>query len=229
MKRRHKVEREETGKRIRMLRKEKGWTQKELGKKSYLSNVDISRFETGSQAPEPEELKRIADALGCDTGYLTTELEQPTKVVTDIFAELPLSRQSIELLRELRSEIDYSDRKISASDSRLTAEFVNQLIITSVSEDETEGLNSMLLELLHRLFDAVKVTNEYDLPQIKDGQLTLPYSPMELRRNPPDRYRMARWDRDMCAKAIGDVFAEIALEFAKGITEVEQALQEAKQ
>lgn len=44
-------------------RKEKGWTQEELGKPIGLSRQTISLYERGILLPKPENMKKIANML----------------------------------------------------------------------------------------------------------------------------------------------------------------------
>ena len=52
------------GKRIRTLRKAKGWTQEELGKQADTSYKFLGEIERGVQNPSFSILVKIADALG---------------------------------------------------------------------------------------------------------------------------------------------------------------------
>lgn len=58
------------GKRIKQLRKEKGLSQADLGKKVGLSYAQIGRYETKGMQPSAEVLKKIANVLGASPDYL---------------------------------------------------------------------------------------------------------------------------------------------------------------
>ena len=58
------------GQRIREERQSKGWTQAELGLRSGLRESMICKYELGYHIPNPENLSRIADALGVSVDYL---------------------------------------------------------------------------------------------------------------------------------------------------------------
>jgi transcriptional regulator with XRE-family HTH domain len=58
------------GQRIRRARRRKGWTQAELGLRSGLRESVICKYELGYHIPNPENLSRIADALGVSVDYL---------------------------------------------------------------------------------------------------------------------------------------------------------------
>lgn len=61
-----------TGKRIMERRKKLGMTQEQLAEKSELTTQAISYFEGGKRAMRPENLMKIAYALGVSTDYLLT-------------------------------------------------------------------------------------------------------------------------------------------------------------
>ena len=62
----------EVGKRIRDRRKKLGLSQEELSVASEVTVQAISYFENGSRAMRPENLMRVATALGVSTDYLLT-------------------------------------------------------------------------------------------------------------------------------------------------------------
>ncbi|WP_052598403.1 helix-turn-helix domain-containing protein [Aureispira sp. CCB-QB1] len=53
----------EIGKIIMNLRKDKGWSQSELAKKTDVSQVMIGKYERGDAIPSFDVAKKIADAL----------------------------------------------------------------------------------------------------------------------------------------------------------------------
>ena len=61
----------ETGERIRRLRKEKGWTQTDLGNRIGVQNSAIAKYENG-RVPNLKRstIKALADALGVNPSYL---------------------------------------------------------------------------------------------------------------------------------------------------------------
>ncbi len=62
----------EVGKRIRDRRKKLGLSQEELSVESEVTVQAISYFENGARAMRPENLMRVATALGVSTDYLLT-------------------------------------------------------------------------------------------------------------------------------------------------------------
>lgn len=65
----------ELGKKIRELRKQKGYTQAELAELVDLSNNFIGYLERGKQLPSLKTLEKIAQALDITIGYLFYSIE----------------------------------------------------------------------------------------------------------------------------------------------------------
>ncbi len=63
---------DEVGKRIMERRKKLGMTQEMLGEKSELTTQFVSYAEGGKRAMRPENLMKIAHALGVSCDYLLT-------------------------------------------------------------------------------------------------------------------------------------------------------------
>ena len=59
-----------TGRFIAELRKQKGYTQKELAEKLRVTDKAISRWETGKGFPDTSLLKPLSDSLGVSVGEL---------------------------------------------------------------------------------------------------------------------------------------------------------------
>lgn len=66
------IDKEKLGAFIAQLRKEKGYTQKELAEKLFLSNKAISKWETGASMPDTSLLIPLADLLGVTVTELLT-------------------------------------------------------------------------------------------------------------------------------------------------------------
>lgn len=59
-----------SGKKLRELRLLRGLTQKELAYMCDLTDPAIRNYELGNRSPSVEQLRKIADALECDTSAL---------------------------------------------------------------------------------------------------------------------------------------------------------------
>ena len=60
----YEIDKQKFGAFVASLRKEKGYTQKELAQRLFLSNQAISKWETGASIPDTAMLLPLADALG---------------------------------------------------------------------------------------------------------------------------------------------------------------------
>ncbi len=58
---------------LRILRTERGLTQKALAQKAHVHPVDLSRYEGGRVTPSGPALQRLAAALGCDANDIDLE------------------------------------------------------------------------------------------------------------------------------------------------------------
>jgi len=60
------------GTRVKGLRKQKGWTQKELATKIGVRFSQLNKYESGLHAPPPETLLELAGVLDTSIDYLLT-------------------------------------------------------------------------------------------------------------------------------------------------------------
>ena len=63
---------------LRLLRKQSQW---ELGQAAQITNYKISQIECGKLTPTPEELQRLADALGTSPETLTREVSEESLLI----------------------------------------------------------------------------------------------------------------------------------------------------
>lgn len=68
---------ESFGRRLLALRKQKGWSQPELGKRLGSSGPIIGRYERGEMTPSIEVAKKLADIFGVTLDYLVDDKELP--------------------------------------------------------------------------------------------------------------------------------------------------------
>ena len=90
----------ETGKRIQELRKQHGWTQKELAERICVSDKAVSKWERGLNFPDMALLKPLAEVLETSvTELLGLEAEeQKVELVTEVAAE-----ETARLQKEIRN------------------------------------------------------------------------------------------------------------------------------
>ena len=119
---------------IKKIRKQKGWSQKDLGAMigSHLSHVN--RIETGKQNPSLEVLIKLADALGVSIDGLVRGSDEDFK---EIRIEDKNMSERIKLLNTLEPE----DRKvvIRVIDALLTKKKILRIVSTE-NQAEAEPL-----------------------------------------------------------------------------------------
>lgn len=67
------------GERIKVARKERRMTQKQLGAVSGTSETTVKQYERGVRQPRLDQLQRIADALDVPVGELLGTIPQPDR------------------------------------------------------------------------------------------------------------------------------------------------------
>ena len=67
------------GTRLKMLRKQMGFSQERLGDLVDAHVNTVRRWENGSRSPDTEMLQKLAQALNTTTGYLLGETDDPAK------------------------------------------------------------------------------------------------------------------------------------------------------
>ena len=82
---------------LRTVRKQRGFTMKELGQKVGVSEAAISQYETGKREADFETLLKIGEVLNCSVDYLlrgSGQKEKPTPDTGD-----GLSAEQAEIIR----------------------------------------------------------------------------------------------------------------------------------
>ena len=82
----------DVGEEVAETRKEKGWTQRELAQKLYVSDKNVSKWECGRSVPDVFTLKRIADLFGVDLDYFV-KLEGDADFMTDVGIKIRSCRE----------------------------------------------------------------------------------------------------------------------------------------
>lgn len=65
------------GKRILELRKERGWSQPDLGRRVGTSGAIVGRYERAEITPSVDVARKLAEALGVTLDYLTNDKAMP--------------------------------------------------------------------------------------------------------------------------------------------------------
>lgn len=116
------MENEILSKRIKSLRENKGWFQKDVAEKLNVKSNTLSGYENGTRSPDPDMLSKIADLYGVSVDYLLGRDEfvdskeyQKRKIVEE-YSDADLMFEDLESLtleqyKEVRSFIKYVKSK----------------------------------------------------------------------------------------------------------------------
>jgi transcriptional regulator with XRE-family HTH domain len=75
------------GKRIRFFRERRGLTQRQLGEAAGILEATIRKYEIGQRNPKPDQIAKIADALGVTPNALApVQIETDADVISLILA-----------------------------------------------------------------------------------------------------------------------------------------------
>ena len=89
------------GKRIKSLRKEKGLTQEELGKRINVTKVSICCYEKDNRVPTLETLLALADVFNVDINYFLGNDEYIVAENSDKYG-ISVATEEIEFIKEIR-------------------------------------------------------------------------------------------------------------------------------
>lgn len=98
------------GIRLRELRKQKGLTMKELGKKFTLAESTISGYENGNRKPDLEMIDAFADYFEVTADYLLGRTDNPSPVFNKSSAVKEKDERDIaKRMEEIRSDLTKQD------------------------------------------------------------------------------------------------------------------------
>jgi transcriptional regulator with XRE-family HTH domain len=96
--------------RLKMLRKERGWSQEDLATRMDVSPGSVGNWEMGPYEPHPKTLKKLASLLEVEVAFLTRgEEKTPTPAIREqppVYGAVNLA----ELLREVEDARDSLER-----------------------------------------------------------------------------------------------------------------------
>lgn len=236
-----------TGERIKKLRKAKdngkGWTLERLAQELDPFNPSsdggkskLSKWENGKAHPVDKNqirtLERLASVLGCEPEYLLGCVEHPTVTTSWIAEQIPLSGTTIDELRNLKMECDErKNNDVLSDEALLTQCLAETVVLYMIRDQEHDGVNETLLSLVYRLIGALKILAEYETPHIKGKDFVFGSDGIsaeeltEMKRNPPERYRMANWEKEMCEKNIGELLAQHICDLLKSHIEIAEIIE----
>lgn len=151
------------GQKIKELRKKRGLTQKELGKRLNVSYQMIAQYESGRRKPKIEQLRKIAQALSVDLSEFTS----------DNFRELPEFKLEVygTAITNLIEQIKEGPCPLSKDMSNILLEELNQCIKKAYAIEDIELLKDFYLEseikFSHKYLNALmKEYSEYSLTDV---------------------------------------------------------------
>ena len=140
------------GERLKTLRKEKGLTQDELARLSYITKQTISNIERGiTKTVIPTVGRLLAYNLGVTEAYLSGESEERDRIINGAVPPSPYIPwdYNYEITQLLKQQDDDSIEKIMRD---MTLYLMN------------EGKNSISIEILKRI---IKILNTNDVKELK--------------------------------------------------------------
>ena len=146
------------GEKIRFIRLEKGMTQKQVAEKCGMADSAIRKYESGTQTPKIETLRRIATALDVAwvelTGEQTFEYIVGKKAFADLKKNVDSFNAILSLLRDLYGDVE--DKETSGgSNYYLVGQRGNQFVLY---EQDIEALKKLALSTIPAMVDQLKDT-----------------------------------------------------------------------
>lgn len=87
------------GSRIRYLREKSHYSQKQMAEKLRITNVQLSRYESGARKPDPEMIVNIADFFDVSTDFLLGRSASVNE-----FSAAYITPQDVQLLESIREK-----------------------------------------------------------------------------------------------------------------------------
>lgn len=141
----NKKERMKAGERIRLARKNKGFTQEQLAEIIGVERTAVTSWESGNSLPEIRRYSDLCKALDVDCGYLLGDYEEKEFSNNRISESTGLSESAIERLKRMKKRSDHSVIP--------TVTILNEDIAGS-SDDILEKLFTEDLSALSRLLES---------------------------------------------------------------------------
>lgn len=90
---------------IRTMRKQRGWTQVDLGIKTGINPKTLSSYEQGRTEPSLGEVSKICSVFDCSIAYLTGTKERESGDVSLEDILIKINTMNVDDLKMLRSKI----------------------------------------------------------------------------------------------------------------------------
>lgn len=95
-----------TGKRLRALRKEQGYTLEQVGEKLGTTKVTISRYETDVRVPSSEPMSKLAKLFNVSTDYLYCFTDERIHLTKEAHRDIDIHMN--EILKEFSKKDAFS-------------------------------------------------------------------------------------------------------------------------
>lgn len=125
------------GQNIRKARREKGWTQKQLGEKCGMVDSAIRRYEIGKGHPKYETLERIANALDVSVDLLYYG-EEPDREYENLLDTLDAAGLSIEATGFMDNYYIWHTAAEDPEEDRVELEYTKLLTIVTAASVAAE-------------------------------------------------------------------------------------------
>lgn len=217
------------GTQIKNRREELGLTQDQLAELMGLNNHRSISLWENAKAPKLESIEKLSKALKCEPEYLFGFIKYPTVSTSWISQQIPLYGATIDSLRELKEECDERKDSTALNDEALMTQYLTDGVIRYLVMEQPQGANETLMTLAFRLVGALKILAEYEAVQNVGNtfafgkEMLSAEELLELKRNPPERYRMAMWEKEMCEKNIGDLISKEITDLLKAYIQYERS------
>ena len=220
------------GGQIRYVRNECGLSQAKLAEKMGIDDKTISKWENG-QMPTLKHLVKLADAMGCSIEHLLGFIREKNVDTSWIVKQIPLNETTIDALRSLKKECDKRTGSSALQDEELMTQYLTDGVIRHIVMDQPHGgANETLMTLAFKLVGALKIVAEYEAIQMVGDtfafgkEMLSAEELLELQRNPPERYRMAIWEKEMCEKNIGELISSEISDLLKAYINTEHLIND---
>lgn len=106
------------GTRIKHLRNKRGWTQKELAKRSGINNSVLSRIEDNKRPVDSEELKKFAELFEVSTDYLSGYAKSilPSGETQEYVEIIDLAEETA--IEQIKQQFSYDGNEITTEQAK---------------------------------------------------------------------------------------------------------------
>ena len=149
--------------RLAQLRAERGLSQQELADITGIAAAQISRYESGKNAPRPGIVAKLAKALDVSMEYLSTGQIPFSKSLVTTTIELPsilryqLEEEALKFRRTLTEEVAYRLEQSLTTSSNVALEALLTRLEFNIAEKESEVAHAKIMvnQLVYALAAAI--------------------------------------------------------------------------